>query len=1385
MLWTRVWLCTWVGVLPVKDQCVVFCNLRPLCALTKMQTQRSLGCALDTAFASTAGMPQGTTLPQTPAAAGPGMAAGWVNGPPTCVDLTPGPSLVPGFGGTAPPDWAAAWSRAPQGFGPDGRALPGGGAIPPGDFAGTMTDPNTGTTYATYTQAMPLPIIPRGGDMDYKAAVRSTAGTAALALEAMTGNSALTTRPCPQEMPRDWAEALEGAKVPTPLLQQAVNASVAASAARDTYFVNREVAKPLPDVHWEGYIGTTYVLRERADTQTVQDYDGGGTALLPDRPQAPDLTLVVPMAKDPTGLGGPLAPSRRLLAHDKTTQPGRPVRDDVEDGRARLSTVDDRLGSARLPHTIRASAGRTTPADSQGHGPVPTTLLAPQNDRDSGRDAFMGAMAAKATMQHLQPHGHSAQPPQAHSDGVKGARAGLAGALPVSGLAVASGSGSSVGGVAMPMATQGGAGRRGDPMGGAPLPARASLQQAHQSTAGGTALTREAPATHFHTAARDSSGPALRVAPPTVVSAPSLPAAVSEGVAGGRRTSGPSQPLPVRTPGLAGAGAATHVSSAPPGLPAADAAGPGRRGQAALQGALPVTHDLNARQQPGGSNLPSTAASAEGVRATAEGPVGGARPLASGSSAFASTATQSNVALQPALPSSAAAKLRQVEGPAGGARAIATGASAMGALGAMGAVGAGGEGSGLQLPPASDRAGPRTSGEGPAGGSRPLGTAASLNGGGENSGLQLTPASDRAGPRTSGEGPAGGARPLATGSSAAEAAGIGRPGFTGTASALPAAQSGAFSASRKVLRPEGPAGGARPLASGAGAMEHQGPSAGGGGGSWAAGLLAAAPSPSDRALATWNEGPVGGARGPTLSAPGWTTNPSMAAPAPGPAAVPGSRVRALEGPAGGARPISTGATLLMPAGAAADTSTAATESGPRTAFRTGAVTANPRGPGPAVLPRDVAAAAASQRLPTAPMMDAVTRGKNPLGNPAEPVRTPFLLGSETAGAPPSAFPTTPAADPATKWGSQAGMAHALPTTVLPGGLPGALAQTGMGMGAPTSFQGARAAREPQGPAGTRVSAQSAAQQVHGDSSLAPGASQSSRSVGQLGHADLPNATRVQYGVHGVPITAPSPPAAVPSRDGVRGGAGLGGRAPRVAQAQVHSQTQAEAGLGPQDALGVRAARHYMGPGDATRASGVHLAQSATVSGTGVGPAVAADGVRAAARYLGPGATTYAPVVSLSADGGTATTAAPPMVPITDGTRAARTYLGPGAATDIGRSRTLFWADSPSGYAAMKAHPAKDRGDTSNNTLDKVLQHTSLLREVLLSAHPATGPSVNATYVTPCKTPVAVLAESAVDLRNNAAQAQTALLAAALLPHAHATAVPRIDPVTEAGYESDV
>ena len=366
-----------------------------------MMMPRNAGCALDTAFAMAAVQPQGTVVLQPPAPAGPSLAAGWTNGPPTCLDLQLGPSLVPGEPGTAPVGWSQAWARTPQPF--TAYNSPGEAQVPPGDYAGILTDPYTGIRYASYTRAMPEPIIPRGGDMSLPTAeARAANGAAAsLALEAMTGNSALTTKPCRQEMSRDWADALEGAKIPTPLLQQTVNAAVAASAARDTYFVNREVAKPLPETQWAGYIGTSYVLRVREDTQTVQSYDGGGTDRLPDRIPAPDLTLPVPMPQDPTGLGGPLAPLRRILARDKVTQPGRPTADDVENAAARLQTaVGDGLGSARLvDYTLTAGGAAQVPA-----GPSATSgLLPPQSAQDRGNDGVLGALHAMATMQQFSP----------------------------------------------------------------------------------------------------------------------------------------------------------------------------------------------------------------------------------------------------------------------------------------------------------------------------------------------------------------------------------------------------------------------------------------------------------------------------------------------------------------------------------------------------------------------------------------------------------------------------------------------------------------------------------------------------------------------------------------------------------------------------------------------------------------------------------------------------------------------------------------------------------------------------------------------------------------------------------------------------------------------
>jgi len=370
-----------------------------------------VGCALDTAFALASVAPQGTVVGQPPAPTGPGMAAGWTTGPPTCVDMTLGPSLVPGYGGTAPTGWAQAWGKTPQAFGGTpggfGVATPPPQGPPAGDYAGTVTDPYTGVTYAAYTRAMPEPIIPRGGDMSLPAYGAGTAGgaAAAMALEALTGNSALTARPCRQEMTRDWADALEGARIPTALLQQTVNAAVAASAARDTYFTNREVAKPLPDTKWEGYIGTSYVLRVREDTQTVQDYDGGGTSRLPDRAPLADLTLPMPMPPDPTGLGGPMAPLRRILAQDKTTQPGRPVADGVEQPSARLSTAQDGRAGAREPLTARP--GGRFGENLVAAGPGATSgLLPPQDSQDRGHDGVLGALRAMVAL-------HAGQPTQA------------------------------------------------------------------------------------------------------------------------------------------------------------------------------------------------------------------------------------------------------------------------------------------------------------------------------------------------------------------------------------------------------------------------------------------------------------------------------------------------------------------------------------------------------------------------------------------------------------------------------------------------------------------------------------------------------------------------------------------------------------------------------------------------------------------------------------------------------------------------------------------------------------------------------------------------------------------------------------------------------------
>jgi hypothetical protein len=198
-----------------------------------------------------------------------------------------------------------------------------------------MTDPNTGVTFACRTRPMQLPKIPTDGDMYYDtAAVR--AGEAAAAsrhLEALTGVPALNNkRQCHKEFKREWVDALEGLQIPTSILNQQVEAAQAATAAREVYFTNRETpAGFLEGGPPAGYIGENYMLRLHMDTQTLNDYDGGGTSILPNRYQIPDISLLVPNAQSSTDFGGPLAPLVRVLREDKADTRPRPVPDALQD----------------------------------------------------------------------------------------------------------------------------------------------------------------------------------------------------------------------------------------------------------------------------------------------------------------------------------------------------------------------------------------------------------------------------------------------------------------------------------------------------------------------------------------------------------------------------------------------------------------------------------------------------------------------------------------------------------------------------------------------------------------------------------------------------------------------------------------------------------------------------------------------------------------------------------------------------------------------------------------------------------------------------------------------------------------------------------------------
>jgi hypothetical protein len=289
-------------------------------------------CALAEAFATGALNPPGPVTQQLPAFTNlNGIQGLGTTVAPSAFDLQVGPSLTCGPG-MMPPNWGAKAARTPQPWGPDSRLQYPGGQVPPGDLAGFMTDPVTGITYACSTQPMQLPQIPSNGDM-YTGTQPCARAAANRQLEALTGVSALSNpRQCHREFVRPWVDALEGAIIPEAILNQQVLAVQAANAAQQVFFTNRET--PAGFVEGgppAGYIGENYMLRLHEDTQTLNDYDGGGTSVLPYRPQHPDVSLLFNMVRDPTGFGGPMAPVVRVLRENKAAPPPRPVADALQD----------------------------------------------------------------------------------------------------------------------------------------------------------------------------------------------------------------------------------------------------------------------------------------------------------------------------------------------------------------------------------------------------------------------------------------------------------------------------------------------------------------------------------------------------------------------------------------------------------------------------------------------------------------------------------------------------------------------------------------------------------------------------------------------------------------------------------------------------------------------------------------------------------------------------------------------------------------------------------------------------------------------------------------------------------------------------------------------
>jgi hypothetical protein len=130
-------------------------------------------------------------------------------------------------------------------------------------------------------------------------------------LEMLTGVSKMY-RPPRQEVLKGRAYVHESDTVPQAVLAMQAEAETKKRSMRELFFTNRETRTGYNDTHWDGYVGTTNVMRPVYNLQTIRENDESNTTEMT-RLQNVDMSQAVPMYSAPSHM----KPAVSILAQDK------------------------------------------------------------------------------------------------------------------------------------------------------------------------------------------------------------------------------------------------------------------------------------------------------------------------------------------------------------------------------------------------------------------------------------------------------------------------------------------------------------------------------------------------------------------------------------------------------------------------------------------------------------------------------------------------------------------------------------------------------------------------------------------------------------------------------------------------------------------------------------------------------------------------------------------------------------------------------------------------------------------------------------------------------------------------------------------------------------